>query len=262
MIDRSFYVYVHRRLSDGTPFYVGKGKTNRAYVTFGRSPEWASVQSEHGLIVEIVKRHLSEWCAYTLEKIMIGIHSHHGLVNKTTGGGGQFQISEETRQMLRMAKLGKPQSPEHAAKSRMSKVGKRQPDSAREFTRKLKSKPIISSNGVIYSSATDAARQLAESLKCYVSQGNISAAANAGRANAYGLSWSYDTSKVPEFCPTVYRVRSIECVETGEVFNSAQDATRWVREWRGAANNQCITAAARGETKSAYGYTWEYTDAA
>ena len=27
----NFYIYIHIKLNDGKPFYVGKGKTNRAY---------------------------------------------------------------------------------------------------------------------------------------------------------------------------------------------------------------------------------------
>ncbi|TXH10235.1 MAG: hypothetical protein E6R03_15705 [Hyphomicrobiaceae bacterium] len=280
--ERKFYVYVHRRVSDGRVFYVGKGKGYRHSTTAGRNKYWHRVAKKHGWFWEKPYENLTEACAHSIEKMLI-YALRPQLTNVTDGGEGVSGLrhTEETkrkmvanrgsftpwlkgkkmpeamRAKLRLAKLGTHQSPEHAQKSRTNKIGKRQPRDAVERTRRARSKKIINSDGEIFPSATDAARQLSARLGKYVSQGNISLSAQFNRNNAYGLTWSYDTSKIPEFRPTLYRDKTVLCVEQGEVFGSAQAATEWVREWRGSANNQCITQAARSGG-TAYGYHWRY----
>jgi len=39
-INESFYVYEHIRRDSFLPFYVGKGKDNRAYKKIGRNKYW------------------------------------------------------------------------------------------------------------------------------------------------------------------------------------------------------------------------------
>lgn len=257
MIDRRFYVYVHRRKTDGSVFYVGKGCGSRHSVSFGRSEWWRRVASKHGWYSEIVSEGLSNKDAMAAEKALIA--QTENLVNLTSGGEG-FEIYPAAKEKMRQAKLGKSQSLEHAHKSRTNKIGKKQPASAIEALRIRKSKPIINSDGEVFPSASEAARVFSQRLGVGCSQGNISLSAQFGRANAYGVTWSYDISQTPEFRPRNYQEKRVLCVERGLEFRSTQIATAWVREWRGVANNQCITAVARGETKSAYGYTWEYVD--
>ena len=38
-----FYIYRHIRLDSNTPFYVGKGSNNRAFVKSGRSDYWMKI---------------------------------------------------------------------------------------------------------------------------------------------------------------------------------------------------------------------------
>lgn len=64
-----YYVYVHRRLSNGHPFYVGKGKDKRAWDLQGRNSYWTRTKNKHGLLVEIVFDNLSEDEAFQCEKI-------------------------------------------------------------------------------------------------------------------------------------------------------------------------------------------------
>ena len=37
-----YYVYLHKTL-DGNPFYVGKGRLNRAYSSYSRSKNWHQI---------------------------------------------------------------------------------------------------------------------------------------------------------------------------------------------------------------------------
>ena len=91
---QGFYVYLHRRVSDGSVFYVGKGKGHRAWRWRGtRSPHWTNVASKNGVIVEIVKDGMSECCSFTLEKIVIGAIGVENLCNFSHGGEGVSGMS-------------------------------------------------------------------------------------------------------------------------------------------------------------------------
>lgn len=214
--DRRFYVYVHRRKTDGRIFYVGKGSGNRATLKGGRNSYWQKIVAKHGFVSEMYRSGLTESCAHSIEKMLIAAN-RSALVNVTDGGEGASglvhtaisknkmsgprpnakafwlgkSMPEGMKEKFRQAKLGKPQSPEHAAKSRIAKLGKSQPLSAREATRLLKSKAIKSSDGAVFASATDAARKMSDRLGVNCSQGNISMAATGIRKTAYGLSWEY-----------------------------------------------------------------------
>ena len=257
--DRRFYVYVHRRKTDGSVFYVGKGYGPRLKSLSGRNRYWRNVANKHGWYPDLVYEKLPEACSHYIERILIRAIGKSNLCNLTDGGEGPSGMicTEETKEKLRKARLGKPQSPEHAAKSRSAKLGKKQPVSAVEGLHQRKSKPIISSDGEIFPSASEAARVLSRRLGKYVSQGNISMCARNMRDNAYGVSWSYDLTKIPAFRPRNYQEKMTLCVEAGKVFKSTQKAKEWVKGWRGTANGQCITQAAR-EGTMAYGYHWRY----
>lgn len=56
-----FYVYIHRRATDGSAFYVGKGRGKRAW-RWGesRNPHWRNIASKNGVYVEIYKDNMSE----------------------------------------------------------------------------------------------------------------------------------------------------------------------------------------------------------
>lgn len=215
--ERRFYVYIHRRQSDGRIFYVGKGCHYRHSTTNGRNKYWHRVARKHGWYWEILHSSLPECCAHSIEKMLISALKPM-LVNVTDGGEGVSglkhtaaakrkmvenrkpgfvpywsgkKMPDALKAKFRAAKLGKAQSPEHAAKSRTAKLGKPQPQSAKDATRRIKSRQIQSGNGEIFPSAAEAARKLSERLSVNCSQGNISMAATGRRNTAYGLTWAY-----------------------------------------------------------------------
>lgn len=258
----TFYVYVHRYASGdnkGKVFYVGKGMKNRKNIKYGRSTHWRRISSKYGFIPEVVKRFNTNECALTYERIMIKLIGRDNLCNLTDGGEGGSNPSEETRRKMSAAKIGKKQRPEHAEKSRLAKKGKSQSKYAISKLIESKSKPVISSNGEIFSSSCEAARVLSSRMGKYISQGNISMCANGHRNNAYNLSWSYDINKKPDFKPTRYQRRKVQNTTNGITFNSVQDAVKYVKNKNGSASNQCISYAARMNT-TAYGYKWKYID--
>lgn len=86
--EKKFYVYVHRRVSDGKVFYVGKGKGKRAWCKSTRSDWWKRVESKHGRTVHIIVRNVQETCAFSIEVALISFLGSGELVNMTRGGEG------------------------------------------------------------------------------------------------------------------------------------------------------------------------------
>ena len=107
--DNSYYVYIHRRLSDNNVFYVGKGKSNRGWANAGRNIYWKRVVEKHGCYVEVVFENLTNQEAYELEKdvILEFTYFNEPLTNLTAGGEGGLNPSAETRHKQSVAKKGK-----------------------------------------------------------------------------------------------------------------------------------------------------------
>ena len=97
-------VYIHRKATDGTPFYVGMGTVRRPYYKSRRSDWWLNTYKKHGITVEIVSEGLSMEDAYELEVFLIYTIGRKDkglgtLVNMTDGGDGAkgYLTSEEQR---------------------------------------------------------------------------------------------------------------------------------------------------------------------
>lgn len=106
---KDFYVYVHRRASDGRVFYVGKGRKRRAWVKGRRTRHWQQVVQKHGLCVQIAVGGLSEVCAFSIERMVIAKYGRSNLVNLTDGGEGTSGnvVTEEAKEHLRRVNVGK-----------------------------------------------------------------------------------------------------------------------------------------------------------
>lgn len=99
-------VYIHRKATDGTIFYVGMGSPKRPYIKSKgrRSFWWLKTFNKHGRVVEVVADGLSKDAAYELEMFLIftigrrdkGLGS---LVNLDDGGGGcnGYRMSEDIK---------------------------------------------------------------------------------------------------------------------------------------------------------------------
>jgi len=102
-----FYVYIHRRLSDNKPFYVGKGSGKRAwdFTETGRNLYWHRVRNKHGINVEIVFDNLTEEEAFQCEKDTILEFNYFGyaLTNLTSGGEGSSGLAFTDQQRLNIA---------------------------------------------------------------------------------------------------------------------------------------------------------------
>lgn len=96
------YTYLHRRESDNLPFYVGKGKSHRAWDFGRRSKHWSSIAKKHGVKVEIIARWATAEEAFSHEVLLINCFRSLGykLANATSGGDGMRGPTEEVRKKL------------------------------------------------------------------------------------------------------------------------------------------------------------------
>lgn len=232
----SFYVYVHKRKTDSLVFYVGKGQTDRAWATKGRSRYWNNVVNKHGHDVIIVKGDMDECCAHTYEKYLIYKYRSLGkpLVNLTDGGEGNvgWTQSDKTKRLRGLA---------------VSK-GK-----------------VYSSMGEEFEMAADAARYLQVNGYPKAKGSAIRAAVTGVLKTIYGRSWSSEGfPDAPKYVGSeaVKMSRSKRIRNSnGQEFVVMRDAVRWLRDngWPRASSG-CLSDCANGNRNSAYGYTWEYID--
>jgi hypothetical protein len=95
-----FYVYLHKDPKTGIPFYVGRGRANRAYDRTSRHKEWHDFVKTIGgkFKVEIVERNLRESDAGEIERNLIAKYGKKRdgagpLVNWTDGGEDEVGIT-------------------------------------------------------------------------------------------------------------------------------------------------------------------------
>lgn len=121
----SFYVYVHRRATDGRIFYVGKGRGRRAHAV-GRNPHWHNIVKKHGHTVHFVDQGLDEATAFELEQFMIAFCGRDTLCNMTDGGEGTsgWVPSVVTRARIGAKSVGRFFSPETRLKISVGNKGK------------------------------------------------------------------------------------------------------------------------------------------
>lgn len=106
--EKPFYVYVHRRATDGRVFYVGKGSARRLHHK-GRNPHWHNIVNKHGFTAHIVMRFENETCAFSFERALIDFYGKSNLCNLSDGGEGGSTGSvrtKEQREKYSRSKMG------------------------------------------------------------------------------------------------------------------------------------------------------------
>ncbi len=123
-----YYIYLHIKLTNGEPFYIGKGCGKRAYSKQGRTKWWKNIVDKYGYDIILLEEGLTEEESYKRENYWIKRIGRENLnkgslINLTDGGGGVLNPSKETRVKMREAKLNKKHSEEHKKKIRISCIG-------------------------------------------------------------------------------------------------------------------------------------------
>ena len=156
----NYYVYQYLR-EDGTPYYIGKGKGNRAYINNRTTPKPADNNRIH-----LIKENLSEEDAFRLEIELIACHGRKdlgtGILRNLTDGGegvsGRIATTEtiEKRvakntgkkrtvdQKLRMSQAQKGRKPTEYTEEKKYEISKKISDSLKGKTKSEEHKKKLS----------------------------------------------------------------------------------------------------------------------
>jgi hypothetical protein len=134
---KNFYVYLWLR-EDNTPYYVGKGSGNRAYIRHrvGRCPE--------GRV--LIRDCFSEKEAFEMEKFLIELYGRKDLGtgclrNYSSGGiGGSANPSEEVRYKMGAARRGVAPSASTRRKISCANAGRKHPHKSHPVSQETRSK--------------------------------------------------------------------------------------------------------------------------
>ena len=120
-MENNYVVYIHRKLNDGTPFYVGAGSKKRPFIVKQRPNDWFEIVESVGYSVEIYQENLSIEECFKLEIELISLFGRIDigtgcLINKTNGGKKVFGLSNEIldvrNKKMSISAKGKPKSKE------------------------------------------------------------------------------------------------------------------------------------------------------
>lgn len=266
-----FYVYLHRRASDGKVFYVGKGRNRRALSKSRRSQYWQNIVNKHGYTIEYVQTGMQEWWAFEMEIQLIEFYGRENLVNLTDGGEGAsgfsdetkekirlskmgLKVSEETKEKLRLANLGKKHSKETKARMGAAHIGRKKSPESIEKSRQGNIGKKRSEEYLIKARLRVTSEQTKEKLR------------NANLGKKYGPETSAKRSialKGRIFSDEHKRKiglsqprTPVEC-SNGLVFDCIMDAQRWLRlNGFPKAREANIRSVRDGKRNMAYGYKW------
>ena len=134
-----FYTYAYLR-EDRTPYYIGKGQGKRRYQTDGKP---CSKPPKDRII--FLKQNLTEEEAFKHEIYMIAVFGRKDLGtgilhNRSDGGEGPSNPSEETRKKMRENRIGKTSSEQSRNKMSESRRGSKNHFYGKQHTEETKAK--------------------------------------------------------------------------------------------------------------------------
>ena len=116
MEDNNYYVYLHIRSTDGTPFYVGRGTKNRSISKLHRSKHWHNIVNKYDYDVIFLEVNLTideanEKEIYWIKRIGRKDLNQGPLVNFTDGGEGCKGLIYTDEMRLKASNRQKGKSP-------------------------------------------------------------------------------------------------------------------------------------------------------
>ena len=142
-----YYVYIHKKLTDDSVFYVGRGKGNRKASKQNRNLHWQRIVEKHGFSIEIIEENLTFEESNNLEIFWIKKYKNDGinLANITLGGGGISgrKRTDDEKKRISIKLTGKNHSDEHKAKmlGNTNGCGARSDEFRKKMSEIMKGKP-------------------------------------------------------------------------------------------------------------------------
>lgn len=234
---KKYYVYVHRYASGpktGQVFYVGKGSGMRYKNTHGRSEIWGRCVNKYGFSYNVVRRFSNEICAFSLEVAFIAFYGRENLVNLSDGGEGPSGY-----------KLNKDQ------------LEKRSGENAKWFGVFGDNHPMFGLRGEL--SPNYGRKHSRDTIKRISGDNNHMKNKTGAKHHFHGKKHSIETiNELRNLSSQSGRSKPlVNCI--GKRFPSGKDAERWlVSIGFSKASQATISACARGNRATAYGFKWRF----
>lgn len=228
-MNKEYYVYVHKRATDGSIFYVGKGSGKRASSRHGRSRKWFAIASKNGWTHHIIAKFSKEECAFSFEVAVIKSIGRDSLANLTDGGDGVSGHEMTNEQKKRASEITKSRWRNQEYRERIERIfrsdsfrekksaalkeSQKRPEVIEKLSASSKKmwaddslrkkmclsmskarggRPFSNSEGVRFNTHFEALRWLKENGWPKASQGTLWSALSGGRSKAYGYEWKYE----------------------------------------------------------------------
>lgn len=218
----AFYVYFHRRDSDGSIFYVGKGTGNRAWREHGRSEYWMRVRKKHGLKVDIHKEGMTEKDAHKEEMKMIKEIGRKRLCNHTNGGEGMsgYRHKPKTIALYSIQRLGRKHTKEACKKMSEQRKGvKKSEEHIKNMSKSLAGRKFTEEHR----------KKLSESV----------------RAINFNPDWGVRSGKA--------RMKKVYCINNSTEYESTKQAAKDLGLCSGSVSRVC-----NGKYKHTKGFIFRY----
>jgi hypothetical protein len=156
-MENNYVVYIHRRLDDGSPFYVGAGSKKRPFIVRQRPIDWFDIVESVGYSIEIYQENLSIEECFKLEIELISLFGRIDigtgcLINKTNGGKKVFGLSDEILKIrnnkMSISAKGKPKSKEWREKLSKANIGKKASEETKNKMRNSNKSKIITAKPI------------------------------------------------------------------------------------------------------------------
>lgn len=235
-----FYVYMHSRISDGKPFYIGKGRGKRAWSVKSRNALWHRIVAKHGLSVEILHADLTEKEAFSLEKSTIVLFGLANLANMTEGGEGHCGLSPSPETRRKISEANSNPSAEIRARKSAAATG-------RVLSAESRAKLSASKRNM----SDETRRKMGDARRSWAfTEDTKEKMRRAISGRKLTDDWKRKIGEAGE--------KPIS-TKGGLAFKSIKAAVEWLRaNGYPKADGSSITKCAKGKLQSAYGQIWQY----